>query len=157
MKQAAAPEAVPTGQKKGSLKAAVSALSKALERAWSQETSFDPERWSADNPAWGQCAVTALIVQDALKGQLVRGTVGNVEHYWNRLPSGRYIDLTRHQFGHRVAPKLIEQTSRDYVLSFPETVRRYDRLRRRLQLPGRVGSAVPVSTTSEGNLPQKTR
>lgn len=136
MMDAVQPHATSKQSRTRPLRALVADLSNDLAHAWSRETSFDPEKWSIDNPAWGQCAVTALIVQDTLKGQLMRGTVDDVEHYWNRLPSGRYVDLTRHQFGQRVSPKLVEQTSREYVLSFPETQRRYDRLRRRLGLNG---------------------
>jgi len=62
-------------------------LAETLERAWSRETSADPEQWTPDNPAWGQCAVTALVVQDGFGGELVRATVDDASHYWNRLPT----------------------------------------------------------------------
>src|ERR1700724_3464771 len=47
------------------------ALVARLAQAWSRDTSSDAEHWSASNPAWGQCAVTALIVQDLLGGHLL--------------------------------------------------------------------------------------
>lgn len=74
----------------------------ALGRSWAKETSADPDGWSKDNPAWGQCAVTALVVQDYLGGELLRvqasGPGFNWGHYWNRLPSGLVVDFTQRQF-----------------------------------------------------------
>jgi hypothetical protein len=106
-------------------------LSDALRRAWSADTSSDPSNWSPSNPAWGQCAITALVVQDHFGGDLRRGTVGGVSHYWNVLPSGETVDLTLHQFG-TGACQVAATTprSREYVLAFPDTVDRYHRLRR---------------------------
>jgi hypothetical protein len=47
----------------------------------------------------GQCAVTALVVQDIFGGELVRADVpGFGSHYWNRLPGMGDIDVTREQF-----------------------------------------------------------
>lgn len=40
----------------------------AIRKSWSRETCYpeDQDRWSETNPAIGQCAVTALLVQDIL-------------------------------------------------------------------------------------------
>ena len=103
-------------------------LEKALEAVWSRDTSADPAAWSDQNRAWGQCAVTALIVQDYLGGDLRRGEVGSVSHYWNVLPAGDELDLTRHQFTDDVDIANIEPRTREYVLSHPETARRYSEL-----------------------------
>lgn len=77
-------------------------LDRALARSWSAETSADPENWGNGNRAWGQCAVTALVVQDYLGGELLRvqssGPGFNWGHYWNRLPSGLVVDFTQRQF-----------------------------------------------------------
>ena len=103
----------------------------ALRRAWAADTSTS-SAWCPENAALGQCAVTALIVQDLLGGDLIRSKVAqDVSHYWNRLPDGNELDLTRSQFDsfRLVAP--IEVRTREYVLSFPDTQRRYDILRAR--------------------------
>lgn len=105
-------------------------LSAALQAAWSEATSADPDGWARGNPAWGQCAVTALTVQDHLGGTLLRGEVGPVSHYWNVLPSGDEIDLTIRQFGDAVVVENVEPRTREHVLSYPETQRRYDLLAR---------------------------
>jgi hypothetical protein len=104
-------------------------LAAALAQAWRRESSADPAGWSADNPAWGQCAVTALIVQDHCGGELLHGTVCGQSHYWNRLDSGREVDLTMAQFEGQGRPANAERRERDYVLSFPDTRKRYQRLR----------------------------
>ncbi|MHB8643040.1 MAG: YunG family protein [Gaiellaceae bacterium] len=78
-------------------------LESAIRTAWSRETSDDPDEWSEDNRARGQCAVTSLLVRELLGGEIL---VANVlldgrrleRHAWNRLPSGIAIDLTREQF-----------------------------------------------------------
>lgn len=41
-----------------------------LQAAWTRGTSFDPERWTPENPSWGQCAVTALVINDLFGGEL---------------------------------------------------------------------------------------
>ena len=119
--------------------ASLSDLFDVIYDAWGEDTSAD-EDWTAKNPALGQCAVTALVVQDALGGDLLRSTVGGVSHYWNRLDGGEWIDLTRGQFSLDAMldePPVLRE--RGYVLSFPETVKRYeilrDRVRRTVLLP----------------------
>jgi len=72
-----------------------------LLSAWCKDTASPvcQELWSTQNPAWGQCAVTALLLQDIFKGELLRTVVdGFWSHYYNRFPSGQEVDLTRGQF-----------------------------------------------------------
>lgn len=81
----------------------LTALEGAIREAWGPDTSEGPDEWTADNPAWGNCAVTALVVRDYLGGELVIAGVvrdgSRVDrHVWNRLPSGLMLDLTREQF-----------------------------------------------------------
>lgn len=101
-----------------------------LKRAWSAETSAVDE-WPADRPSTGQCAPTALIVQDRLGGKLLRAVNEGISHYWNQLPSGGEVDLTRDQFDEWEPDEIIER-DREYVLSFPDTVDRYELLRERM-------------------------
>jgi hypothetical protein len=81
-------------------------IESAIRSSWSEQ-SCDPvalDEWSTDTPARGQCAVTALVVQDLLGGELLLAKVLNADgsrqglHYWNRLASGVELDLTRDQF-----------------------------------------------------------
>ncbi len=79
----------------------------AIRNAWGVDVCEDPvdvERWSPLNPSRGQCGPTALVVHDLLGGWLcvakVRLEDGSYQgyHWWNRLPGGVDIDLTRDQF-----------------------------------------------------------
>ncbi|MEU6939695.1 hypothetical protein ABZ943_23765 [Streptomyces rubiginosohelvolus] len=81
-------------------------IEQALRSSWSAETCTPEyrDRWTPDNPARDQCGVTAMVVNDLLGGELIRGEV-HVDgvrtdfHWWNRLGAGLDIDLTREQFG----------------------------------------------------------
>ncbi|MFB8024594.1 MULTISPECIES: hypothetical protein [unclassified Streptomyces] len=78
----------------------------AVRSSWSADTTTPAHRpqWDPGNPARDQCGVTALVVNDLLGGDLIRGEVRvdgeRVDHHWwNRLGMGVEIDLTREQFG----------------------------------------------------------
>lgn len=78
-------------------------LEQAIRESWGRDTSDDAGEWSGDNPARGQCAVTALLLRDLLGGEILianvlRGGERVERHAWNRLPSGLALDVTRSQF-----------------------------------------------------------
>jgi hypothetical protein len=81
------------------------ALQAAISASWSAETCdpTDTADWSPANPSRGQCAVTAMVVQDLFGGELLEAEVHFPDgtrqgfHYWNRL-DGVEVDLTREQF-----------------------------------------------------------
>lgn len=78
----------------------------AIRSSWSADTCdpVDLADWSPQNPARGQCAVSSLVLNDILGGELLLADVefatGGKQgvHYWNRLPDGTELDLTREQF-----------------------------------------------------------
>lgn len=106
-----------------------------IEKAWCRETSATPGQWSNENPAAGQCAVTALIVQDLYGGTLMRGIVNGESHYWNRV--GHFeLDLTASQFGFGFSRESVCTRERDYVLSFEATRKRYEYLKGRMESLG---------------------
>jgi hypothetical protein len=104
-------------------------LELAFAASWSKESSYEPGTWSTQNSAWGQCGVTALIAQDFCGGRILTGEVNGVEHYWNQLPDGQNLDFTEHQFGKILSRHNIVEADRAIMLSYPDTVRRYDLLR----------------------------
>jgi hypothetical protein len=55
--------------------------------------------------------------------------VAGHSHYWNVLDDGREVDLTLQQFDPCAQPVDVEKRDREYVLSFPDTLERYQRLR----------------------------
>ncbi|MEU9608544.1 hypothetical protein [Streptomyces sp. NPDC048057] len=98
----------------------LSDIARALQASWAADTCSpdDAERsaWTPDNPAWGQCDVTALVVHDLLGGALVVGEVtldgaDHGYHWWNQLPDATEADLTREQFrqGQIVTPGRVVQ------------------------------------------------
>ena len=138
----------------------------ALRASWAGDTCSpdDLERagWRPDNPAWGHCDISALVLHDLLGGDLVLGDVhihGNPHgyHWWNRLADGTEIDLTREQF-------------RDgQVITSPRVVvrppgpparrnREYELLRERVsarlgQLPPRIGVGGPDASGPDASGP----
>ncbi|MFH8561902.1 hypothetical protein [Streptomyces sp. NPDC017988] len=77
-------------------------IERAVRRSWSADTSPPTlrSRWSPDNPARGQCGVTAMVLDDLLGGELIRGEVqvdGRFRdyHWWNRIGQDVEPDLTR--------------------------------------------------------------
>ncbi|MFI1676112.1 MULTISPECIES: hypothetical protein [unclassified Streptomyces] len=129
----------------------------ALRDSWGADT-YPPDStnsWPPDNPARGQCGVTALVLHDLLGGELMRGEV-HVDgvrtdyHWWNRLGAGVEIDLTREQF----APE--EVVTAGAVIARPPEIRRcreeYERLRtrvlHRLAERGKNVRPVPAHATS---------
>ncbi|EPD91322.1 hypothetical protein HMPREF1486_05258 [Streptomyces sp. HPH0547] len=92
----------------GGIDGALGRIEWALRQSWGADTCSPDDLaragWSPANPAWGQCDVTALVVHDLLGGELMCGEVYALNgewqgfHWWNRLPGGREVDLTRDQF-----------------------------------------------------------
>lgn len=108
-------------------------LSDALSKSWCKDTahlSFR-ERWSEKNKALGQCAATALIINKYLGGEIIRGEiVGNdISHYWNILPFGEIVDLTKSQFGGKKVEFInIEKRNSDDMLKNDDLRERYELL-----------------------------
>lgn len=107
-------------------------IERAIAASWCRETSDDPQRWSLSNPACGQCAVTALVVQDFLGGELIRANINLTPHYWNRLPNRNELDLTKAQFKEIALSGPPAEATRQAVLSFSSTRRNYKLLRKRV-------------------------
>ena len=120
----------------------INELEKILEKSWTKETSADPENWIPENPSWGQCAVTACIVNDYFGGKIVWTNVNiagqDISHYFNNI-DGKEIDLTRKQFPpYTAVSQGIDKTkgfptTRDYVLSFEKTIERYALLKKAVE------------------------
>ncbi len=80
-------------------------VARALRDSWGPDTCApeDIPDWTPGNPARGQCATSAIVLHDYVGGSLVQGEV-HVDgvrvdfHWWNRLPDGSQVDVTREQF-----------------------------------------------------------
>jgi hypothetical protein len=117
-------------------------IERAVRDSWGADTSTPEFRsqWSPDNPRRDRCGVTALVINDLLGGDLVRGEV-HVDgervdfHWWNRLGLGVEVDLTREQF--RPEEIVVDGV----VIARPPTIHRlceeYELLRERVSASGR--------------------
>jgi hypothetical protein len=65
-----------------------------LKRCWSRESS---SLWTKQNPACGQCSVTALVIQDQFGGRILKTPMEERWHFYNQIDGKRY-DLTIEQF-----------------------------------------------------------
>ena len=66
----------------------------ALRLSWSLASA---RQWTTENPAAGQCNVTALLVHELFGGELLRTPLPEGDHFYNRIDGRRY-DFTESQF-----------------------------------------------------------
>lgn len=116
----------------------IETLEKAIKESWDRETCYPGcvDEWTPENLAWGQCAVTALVVQDYLGGELLY--CQHNHHYWNRLHNQKEVDFTRIQFPTGTIVCLDDIKSRKYVLESSAaekatTSQRYHLLKERVE------------------------
>ena len=100
-----------------------------LKASWTKDTSID-KNWSEDNVSLGQCAVTALVVNDYFGGKIMRCMTSTGSHYYNILNDGcLLVDFTKGQFGDEIPHyETGEERTREYLLSNENTKSRYLKL-----------------------------
>lgn len=111
-------------------------LQEAIRKSWGIDTAYkdDIPKWSTDNPAVGQCAVTALIIHDFFGGQIYSGmSQDGIVHYWNKI-HGLKIDLTRDQFRDTKNFMNITKWESEDLLKTGNVKERYDILRNRVKI-----------------------
>jgi hypothetical protein len=111
----------------------------ALRNSWDAKTCYPPQRneWSSELPEVGQCAVTALIVQNHFGGKIAYNE--SLDHFWNILPSGEELDFTSAQFGNNPAAKIDDIISPRTILN-SEGARKFMTKKRYLHLRDKVNS-----------------
>ncbi len=105
----------------------MAALAPFLRKAWSSASS---SRWTAENPAAGQCGPTTLVIQDLFGGELCYTPVEGGPHFYNCIGGVRW-DFTAEQFGHSLEYKDIP-CSREFVFT-DCTPEQYAALKARLE------------------------
>lgn len=104
-----------------------------LRKCWSKETAYPScqKEWVPNDPTYGQCAITAMIVYDLFGGSIHRIRVnGGGTHYFNKI-NGQYVDLTREQFDLYNIPVSYEpneEMDRQYCGKNEDTKKRYELL-----------------------------
>ena len=104
-----------------------------LRKCWSKETAYRScqNDWVPNDPSYGQCAITAMLVHDMFGGTIHRIRVdGGGTHYFNKI-NGQYVDLTSEQFDLYNIPVRYEpneQMNRQYCGKNEDTKRRFELL-----------------------------
>lgn len=110
-----------------------STIAEAIKLCWIKETSNQPEKWTATNPALGQCVVTSLIINEMFGGIIIRGEMKSGQsHYWN-LVGNDIIDLTKDQFKYDLSFERIERVSSERLLDNADTAKRFKILSKKLK------------------------
>jgi hypothetical protein len=65
-----------------------------LFESWSEKSST---KYTPQNPAKGQCGVTALVVNDLLGGEILKAPLPEGWHFYNQI-DGKRFDFTASQF-----------------------------------------------------------
>lgn len=106
-----------------------------LRQAWCRETAHPSYQadWSEDNPAYGQCAVTALVMQEIIGGKIYECTICKKKHFYNVAPDGQKYDFTQEQFnGLIVTPSRMRERTRESLLKVENVKNRYELLKSRI-------------------------
>ncbi|MBR5901889.1 hypothetical protein IKZ40_06020 [bacterium] len=109
-----------------------------LECCWCRETAYPScqSNWVPNDPSYGQCAVTAMIVHDLFGGTIHKIRVeGGGTHYFNKI-RGEYVDLTREQFDLYDIPVEYEpnvEVPREYCGKNKDTNERYRLLQEKIR------------------------
>ena len=103
--------------------------------AWDKDTCSPGLRssWDESNPSLGQCAITALIVNDYYGGKIMRCIASSGSHYYNMIEN-ELVDLTVEQFlGEIPEYEKGEERTREYLLGNEDTKSRYLLLNKNLK------------------------
>lgn len=106
----------------------------ALKDSWGKDTAYwkDAEGWTKENPALGQCAITALLFNELYGGQIYSGVSNTgIVHYWNRKLGIKY-DFTKQQFPSKTRFTNTKRWTREELLATGNVAERYELLRNRV-------------------------
>ncbi len=108
-------------------------LRELIESSWSKETTYLPDIWTEDNPALGQCAVTAIVVKSYFGGELRKSIAllpngTRTPHYFNVI-NNITVDMTWKQFPNGTKLIAIERAFEGDLVSNQWMRERVERLR----------------------------
>lgn len=84
-------------------------LRKDLEKGWTRDTCHPSyrDKWSVELPSIGQCAITAMYLNEIMGWDIYETLIGKSRHFFNKDSNGFIYDLTSDQFPNNI----------DYTLS----------------------------------------
>jgi hypothetical protein len=109
-----------------------------IREAWCRETAHPSyqENWTENNPSYGQCCVTALVMQEIIGGDIYECTIGHRKHFYNVTPDHQMHDFTVEQLSiPRDYTKKVKLRTRESLLRSKDVKERYNLLKTRLSEP----------------------
>ena len=107
----------------------------ALKHVWCAETCAPRMRdqWTPENPTYGQCSITAFLVQDIFGGQVFGVPLGDGNYHCFNVVEGHAFDLTSEQFGGETLDyENVAEQFREVHFAKEEKRLRYELLKARL-------------------------
>lgn len=117
-----------------------------LKKTWCAETCAPRLRanWSPDNPAFGQCSITAFLIQDFFGGIVLGIPMEDGNCHCFNYANGRAFDLTSEQFGDAVLNyHMCSEQFRNVHFRKEEKRLRYELLKKRFLL--QLSESAPLS------------
>lgn len=107
-------------------------LEKALLKSYSKDLCYEKvsDKWTEKNKTLGMCAITALVVNDYLEGDIAKIKVDGISHYFNII-NNKIIDLTKNQFKKEINYKDYRIVTRKVILT-EDTKNRYQKLKEKV-------------------------
>jgi hypothetical protein len=89
--------------------------------------------WNKDNPLLGHCRVVSAVIYAIFGGSIKWARINErTTHYWNVLPSGKELDLTKGQFTNSVIIPEGTKVTIDETLAGPTMKKTYPLLLKRV-------------------------
>ena len=81
----------------------INKLKDTLEKSYTKDLCYYKvqKNWTEDNKTYGMCAITALLVQHYLGGDIYKTHVNGISHHFNKI-NNKIIDLTKEQFNTKI-------------------------------------------------------
>jgi len=106
-------------------------LVKTFPEICSKETSYNPEKWTPENPTKDHCAIASLLFNKIWGGKILNASLAGTpyaeshSHYINQTLSRR-IDLTAPQFTQGYPEGLVfEEKTKEYLMGNENTLKRF--------------------------------
>ncbi len=105
-------------------------LKQILDKVYNKDTAHHKWRakWSKDNPTYGQCVPTALLVQYYFGGEIYKHNIES--HYFNMI-NGQVVDLTKEQFDYEL--DYMQGKQKQPNLTKSQTKKRFELLKQRVE------------------------
>ena len=107
----------------------------ALSGIWAEDTCAPRMRrdWKRKHPSYGQCSITAFLVQDIFGGRVYGVPLEDGNFHCFNVAEGHVFDLTSEQFDRRLNYTLDHEQFREIHFSKKEKEERYELLKKRLK------------------------